>query len=96
MLCIGPLGGLVHSPDPSLQSTMCEYVMDKVFKEADEDIEPTTDEEAYAYAEKLNDRRVLLAGILKLLMFSVVELSVGVPIFGQYVKVSQYMYYCLL
>ena len=66
---------------------MCDYVMEKVFKEAEEDIEPTNDEEAYAYAEKLNDRRVLLAGILKLLMFSVIELNVGVPIFGQYVKV---------
>lgn len=61
--------------------------MEKVFGEAEEDTEPTTDEEAYAYAEKLNDRRVLLAGFLKLLMFSVVEPNIGAAVFGQFVKV---------
>ena len=90
LLKLGPLGALVHSPDPLLQSTMCEYVMEKVFREAEEDVEPTTDEEAYAYAEKLSDRRVLLAGFLKLLMYSIFEANVGVPVFGQYVKVHKY------
>ena len=63
--------------------------MDKVFREAEEDTDPITEEEAYACAEKLSNRRTLLAGFLKLLMFSVVEPSVGVSVLGQFVKVGR-------
>ena len=66
---------------------MCDYVMERVFGDAEGDTEPMTDEEAYAQAEKLNDRRVLLSGFLKLVMYSVVEMNVAAPVFGQYVKV---------
>lgn len=87
---VGPFGSLAYSPDPVLQSTMCDYVMEKVFKESDEDDEPTTDEEASLYAEKFYNRRLILAGIVKLLMVSVFDINYGVPVVGQLVKVRYY------
>lgn len=55
----------------------------------EEDSEPSSEAEAVAMAERLNDRRVQLAGFLKLVMFGVLEMSVAAPVFAQYVKVSE-------
>ena len=87
MFTTGELGALVYIPDSTLQSTMCDYVIERVFGDSELDTEPTSDEEALAQAEKLNDRRVLLAGYLKLILYSVIDLTMGAPIFAQYIKV---------
>lgn len=55
----------------------------------DEDNEPTTDEEALIMAERLNDRRVLMAAFLKLCMFSVVDMKLAAPLWEQYIRVSR-------
>ena len=57
---------------------------------SDEDLdsEPTSEEEALAQAESLNDRRVLLAGFLKLAMFGVIDMTLIAPVFAQYITVS--------
>ena len=39
-------------------------------------------------AERLNDRRVLLAAFLKLCMFSVVDMKLAAPLWEQYIRVS--------
>lgn len=59
----------------------------------EEDSEPLSEAEAVAMAERLNDRRVQLAGFLKLVLFGVLEMSVAAPVFAQYVRVSDLLYY---
>ena len=54
----------------------------------DEDVEPTSDEEALIMAERLNDRRVLLAAFLRLAMFQVIEAKMAAPIWGHFINVS--------
>ena len=61
----------------------------------DEDSEPSSDEEALAQAERLNDRRVQLAGFLKLAMFGAIDMKIAAPVFGQYLTVGLvFMYMC--
>lgn len=55
----------------------------------EEEEEPETEEEALAMAERLNDRRVLLAGFLKLAMFGAIDMQMVAPIFGQYLTVGR-------
>ena len=62
-----------------------DYVMNS---SDDDDMEPATDEEALQIAERLNDRRVLLAAFLKLSMFQVVETKMAAPIWGHFMSVS--------
>ena len=64
-----------------------DYVMNSM--DDDEDIEPATDEEALVMAEKLNDRRVLLAAFLKLIMYQVIETKMAAPIWGYLISVSR-------
>ncbi len=52
------------------------------------EVEPQSEEEALAQAERLNDRRVLLTGFLKLAMFGAIEMKFVAPVFGQYITVS--------
>ncbi len=54
----------------------------------DEDIEPATDEEALVMAEKLNDRRVLLAAYLKLIMYQVIDTKMAASIWAYLISVS--------
>ena len=70
--------------------TLQDYVLEEVIGGAgeEEDSEPSSEAEAVAIAERLNDRRVQLAGFLKLVLFGVVEMSMAAPVFAQYVKVS--------
>lgn len=67
-----------------------DYVLVEVIEGGgeEEDSEPSSEAEAVAMAEKLNDRRVQLAGFLKLVLFGVLEMSMAAPVFAQYVKVS--------
>ena len=67
--------------------------------EDEDESEPTSEEEALQMAERLNDRRVLLASFLKLAMFSVVDNKMIAPIWAQYIRVSessQILWYCIL
>lgn len=83
----GSVGPLLH---------MCatvssqDYVLVEVIEGGgeEEDSEPSSEAEAVAMAEKLNDRRVQLAGFLKLVLFGVLDMSMAAPVFAQYVKVS--------
>ena len=69
---------------------MLEEVIDG--GEDSEDSEPSSEAEAVAIAERLNDRRVQLAGFLKLVLFGVLEMKVAAPVFAQYVRVSPTQY----
>ena len=55
----------------------------------DEDVEPATDEEALVMAERLNDRRVLLAAFLKLATFQVIDAKMAAPVWGYFITVSR-------
>ena len=63
-----------------------EYVVENVLCEEEEE-EGEDEGEMEAQAERLNDRRVLLAGFLKLAIFSAIDMKMAAPIFGQYLKV---------
>lgn len=74
---------------PSLPLSLQDYVMDYVMNSSDDDdIEPASDEEALVMAERLNDRRILLAAFLKLTMFQVIEAKMAAPIWGHLISVS--------
>ena len=77
----------------SLQDYVLEEVIEGGGEEEEEESEPASEAEAVAVAERLNDRRVQLAGFLKLVLFGAVEMRVAAPVFAQYVRVSSYMYY---
>ena len=64
--------------------------MDNVLQSDDDEDEnePTSEEEALQMAERLNDRRVLLASFLKMAMFSVIDNKLIAPIWAQYIRVS--------
>ena len=63
-----------------------DYVMNS---SDDEDVEPSSDEEALVMAERLNNRRVLLAAFLKLCMFQVIEPKMAAPVWGHFISVSE-------
>jgi hypothetical protein len=66
-----------------------DYVIDHVVNsDEDDDVEPATDEEALIMAERLNDRRVLLAAFLKLTMFQVIDAKMAAPIWGYFISVG--------
>ena len=55
----------------------------------EEEEEPVTEDQVLSQAESLNDRRILLAGFLKLIMYCVFDTTVAAPVFANYVKVSK-------
>lgn len=68
-----------------------DYVLEEVLGGMDCEIdEHSSNEEAIAHAEQLNDRRVLLAGFLKLAMFLVIDMKIAAPVFRQYITVCWY------
>ena len=67
---------------------MLVEVIDGGGEEEEEGSEPSSEAEAVAIAEKLNDRRVQLAGFLKLVLFGSVDMKMAAPVFAHYVKVS--------
>lgn len=83
------LGALVYSPSKLLQTALSDYVLGTVFSTDEEALEePSTDEELLAHGERLNDKRILLASFLKLVIFSVVEMTVAADVFAEYYRVS--------
>ena len=65
-------------------------------EEEEEESEPSSEAEAVAIAERLNDRRVQLAGFLKLVLFGSVDMKVAAPVFAQYVKVRPFTIYTIV
>jgi len=51
------------------------------------DEEEQNEEKALALAKAINDRRVALAGYLKLILFNVFDIPLAAPVFAHYVKV---------
>jgi len=49
--------------------------------------EEHNEEKALALAKAINDRRVALAGYLKLIVFNVFDVPLAAPVFAHYVKV---------
>ena len=98
-MCVyaGQLGVMVFRADSSLQQTLREYVLECVFGDSEDEMEeePATDEEALGQAERLNDRRVLLAAFLKLAMFGAIEMKYSAPIFSQYIQACLYQAFML-
>lgn len=84
----GQLGPLVYMPDDNMQHALQMYVQQSVFSGLEDEKEPDNDEEALAQAELLNDRRVLLAGFLKLAIYGIIDMKHAAPVFSQYVKVT--------
>ena len=83
------LRALVYCPSKVLQADLSNYVFNAVFSVDDEAPEEHfTDEEVLAHAERLNEKRHLLACFLKLVMYSVVEMSMAADIFAEYYRVS--------
>lgn len=79
--------GAIQWYDSSLD--VQDYVIDHVVNSGeDDDVEPATDEEALIMAERLNDRRVLLAAFLKLPMFQAIDAKMAAPIWGYFITVS--------
>lgn len=87
----GVLGSLVYTPDASLPTAMCDYVMQNVIGEEEEEEpmeEPVPQDQMLSRVESLNDKRILLAGFLKLVIYGVFEIPVAAPVFRCYLKVS--------
>lgn len=62
--------------------------------EDDEDVEPSSEEEALVMAERLNDRRVQLAAYLKLAIYFAIDMRRVAPVWAQFITVSE-TYLCL-
>ena len=75
---------------------MRDYVICHVFTEMEQlqqemsidDDEVYNEEKSIALAKAINDRRVALAGYLKLIAFNVFDMPLAAPILSHYVKVS--------
>ena len=67
-----------------------DYVVHQILHapEDEQDLEPSSEEEALQMAERLNDRRVQLAAFLKLAMFRVIDMMKVAPIWAEYIRVS--------
>lgn len=65
--------------------------------EDEQDLEPSSEEEALLMAERLNDRRVQLAAFLKLAIYLVIDMVKVAPIWAEYIRVREstlYWHYC--
>ncbi|NXV94032.1 STAG3 protein, partial [Calonectris borealis] len=79
------LAPLVLLPDAGLQSQLAAFLMDHVFHACShEELSATEDSESRI--EELHQRRVLLAGFCKLIIYDVLELSAASDVFKHYAK----------
>lgn len=88
------LAPLAYIPNDTFQRHVRDYVTSHVFSEMEQleqemsvDEEEHNEEKALALAKAINDRRVALAGYLKLIVFNVFEIPLAAPVFAHYVKV---------
>uniref|UniRef100_A0A663F2G9 Cohesin subunit SA-3 n=1 Tax=Aquila chrysaetos chrysaetos TaxID=223781 RepID=A0A663F2G9_AQUCH len=77
------LAPLVLLPDAGLQSQLAAFLMDHVFHHACSHEELSDSEN---HIEELHQRRVLLAGFCKLIIYDVLELSAASDVFKHYAK----------
>ncbi|XP_014817108.1 PREDICTED: cohesin subunit SA-3 [Calidris pugnax] len=80
------LAPLVLLPDPGLQSQLAAFLMDHVFHHAGGHQELSATEDTESHIEELHQRRVLLAGFCKLIIYNVLELSAASDVFKHYAK----------
>lgn len=88
------LAPLAFIPNDAFQRHVRDYVICHVFTEMEQlEQEMSVDEEVYneeksiAFAKAINDRRVALAGYLKLIVFNVFDMPLAAPVLSHYVKV---------
>ncbi|XP_069655755.1 cohesin subunit SA-3 isoform X6 [Haliaeetus albicilla] len=82
------LAPLVLLPDAGLQSQLAAFLMDHVFHHACSHEELSAMEDSENHIEELHQRRVLLAGFCKLIIYDVLELSAASDVFKHYAKVG--------
>ncbi|KAK4805299.1 hypothetical protein QYF61_005927, partial [Mycteria americana] len=82
------LAPLVLLPDAGLQSQLAAFLMDHVFHHACSHEELSATEDSENRIEELHQRRVLLAGFCKLIIYNVLELSAASDVFKHYAKVG--------
>ncbi|XP_042653951.1 cohesin subunit SA-3 isoform X2 [Tyto alba] len=80
------LAPLVLLPDAGLQSQLAAFLMDHVFNHACSHEELSATEDGESRIEELHQRRVLLAGFCKLIIYNVLELSAASDVFKHYAK----------
>ncbi|NXK16857.1 STAG3 protein, partial [Arenaria interpres] len=80
------LAPLVLLPDAGLQSQLAAFLMDHVFHHAGGHQELSATEDTESHIEELHQRRVLLAGFCKLIIYNVLELSAASDVFKHYAK----------
>ncbi|KAM6106675.1 cohesin subunit SA-3 [Phoenicopterus ruber ruber] len=80
------LASLVLLPDAGLQSQLAAFLMDHVFHHACSHEELSATEDSESRIEELHQRRVLLAGFCKLIIYNVLELSAASDVFKHYAK----------
>uniref|UniRef100_G1PWV6 Cohesin subunit SA n=1 Tax=Myotis lucifugus TaxID=59463 RepID=G1PWV6_MYOLU len=76
---------LVFLPEATLQSELASFLMDHVFIQPGE-MEPGHSQEDHLQIEQLHQRRRLLAGFCKLLLFGVLEMDAASDVFKHYNK----------
>ncbi|XP_067412975.1 cohesin subunit SA-3 [Emydura macquarii macquarii] len=75
---------LVFQPEVALQSQLAGFLMDHVFNHAE--LMGSDDEDSEGKIERLHQRRKLLAGFCKLIIYNVLELSAASDVFKHYTK----------
>ncbi|NXK82935.1 STAG3 protein, partial [Amazona guildingii] len=80
------LAPLVLRPDAELQSQLAAFLMDHVFYPACSHEELSATEDSESRIAELHQRRVLLAGFCKLIIYGVLELSAASDVFKHYTK----------
>ncbi|KAM9207980.1 cohesin subunit SA-3 [Leptosomus discolor] len=82
----GALAPLVQPADAELQSQLAAFLMDHVFHRPGSHEELSATEDSESRIEELHQRRVLLAGFCKLVIYNVLELSAASDVFKHYAK----------
>ncbi|XP_009892748.1 PREDICTED: cohesin subunit SA-3, partial [Charadrius vociferus] len=80
------LAPLVLLPDAGLQSQLAAFLMDHVFHHSSGHEELSAMEDTENRIEELHQRRVLLAGFCKLIIYDVLEISAASDVFKHYAK----------
>lgn len=79
------LAQIVYTADPSLQVRMRDFIITNVFNTVtDEDIQD--EEEDDAKVQELKNKRVLLAGLCKLIAYDMFDIKLAAPIFVQFLR----------
>ncbi|KAJ7332324.1 hypothetical protein JRQ81_014504 [Phrynocephalus forsythii] len=73
---------LVYRPEPSLQSQLAGFLLDRVFNHG----QAQEGEDEMVQIEQLHQRRSLLAGFCKLIVYGVLDLSAASDVFKYYSK----------